>query len=102
MNKVIETGKILNIESFKTKKDNFAINLQLESYSKYGDVISCVAYGFLAESIIKKSVVGDEVILIGRLMSLQLRDSNHLTMKVVIEEIAKCIISSEELNKKNV
>ena len=99
MNKVIISGKILNIESFKTRQNNFAINLILESYSKYGDMISCVAYGFIAESIIEKLRVSNEVLIVGRLMSIQSRETKILITKLVIEEIGLGIFVRNDIRR---
>ncbi len=91
-NKIILTGQITQIESFKTKTGKLALNLYVKSSNKYEDVNPCVAYGEMANSIHSHFKVGANVIIIGRSMSLMFKDIRSVTTRVVIEKIGEELI----------
>ena len=89
INKIVLSGQIKQIESFKTKSDRIALNVYVKSVNKYEDINPCVAYGEMANSILKNYKVGTNVIVIGRNMSITYKESKNITNRTVIEKIGE-------------
>jgi single-stranded DNA-binding protein len=89
INKSTLSGEILQLETFKTRKGTFALNLRLKTVNRYVDILPLVAYGILAETINKELRVGDGIIVNGRIMEIPSVESKVPILRVVIEKIAK-------------
>ncbi|MHB8483535.1 MAG: hypothetical protein ACYDBV_12510, partial [Nitrospiria bacterium] len=61
---------------------------QVNSTNRYSDIIHFVAYDTFAEIISKEIKVGTPVVIVGRNMSIPVRDSKEVKHRVVIEKIA--------------
>lgn len=97
VNTITISGEITVLESFKTKKGIFAMNIRLKSVGRYINIISCVVYGSLAELINKKLKIGSLVIITGRLMNFPSEDQRIIPLKVVIEKISEEIFVPQEI-----
>ena len=99
INKTTLSGEIQSLETFKTNKGMFAMNLSLKTNNRYTNTIPCVSYGPLAEKINKQYTVGTNVIIFGRCMSVQIKDSKAYTIRVVIEKIGEeLVVPMTEIN----
>ena len=86
-NQIHITGRVIEVSSFKDKKGEEALNLNVESSNKYSDVIHCTVFGSLVPSVLEKIRSGDRVIVIGRLMSYLKKESNVSSFRVIVEKI---------------
>jgi len=86
-NQITLSGTVLHIDAFKTKTNIDAINLNLQVDSKYTDIIPCIAYGDIANKIISRIAKHDEILLVGRVMTIP--NNTKIMVRIVIESFGK-------------